>query len=510
MTGKVIAAIDVGSHTVQMTVGEIRKNGKYKELEYFHKTTDLGHDSFKTGKISFESVDRLCDLLTVFARVLRDYDVVEYKAVTTSAIREAINRDYIIDQVKLRTGLDLEVVSNSEEQYLNHRSFKAGISDFDDFTREGVIMIVIGAGSIQITGYEQSGLTFTQNLKLGVLRLREIFGDLENQLLDYNTMLEEYIHANLEALDILQVRRNYQHLVIIGSGMRLIKQLLAVKEQTVNRQELVGFFGKIATTGTKKIQEEYHLSDEQASIILPSVVLIKKFFPTILSEQINIPDINLLDGVVETLQEKVYKKGKKKVYCDIEQNARAIAQNFYYNPKHQQKVADYADILFERTKKLHRLEEERVLLQVAIILQDIGKAVQFNGHSLYSYRIIRSLEVVGLSDKEMLVVASVAKYHTDQKPQLTDDVFRQLGERNRIKIAKLIALAGLANAMDKGHKQKFTIQSVKLRNKKLIIAVTCPAMLNTSLEEWSFRGKADFFKEVYGVMPILKIKKEYS
>ena len=49
-----------------------------------------------------------------------------------------------------------------------------------------------------------------------------------------------------------------------------------------------------------------------------------------------------------------------------------------------------------------------------------------------------------------------------------------------------------------------------MKNKELMLIATARFLTNTTLEEWSFRAKAQFFKEVFGVMPILKIKKEYQ
>ena len=124
MDKKLIAAIDIGSHAMRMRIGEIKEDGRIKELESFRKLVSLGHDTFTTGQVSFETVDRVCDMLTVFKQTMNDYGVTEYKAMATSAVREASNKSYIVDQIRLKTGLELKVISNSQEQFLTHKGIK--------------------------------------------------------------------------------------------------------------------------------------------------------------------------------------------------------------------------------------------------------------------------------------------------------------------------------------------------------------------------------------------------
>jgi len=124
MQKEIIAAIDVGSHALRMKLGELRANGDFKEIESFRKVAALGHDTFTNSKISFESVDKVCTILKAFNNTMNDYSVKNYKALATSAIREASNKEYIIDQIRLMTGIEVEVIDNSEEQYLTHKAIK--------------------------------------------------------------------------------------------------------------------------------------------------------------------------------------------------------------------------------------------------------------------------------------------------------------------------------------------------------------------------------------------------
>lgn len=510
-----IAAIDVGSHSIQMKVGEINRKGEYRELEHFYKTTGIGRDTFTDGKISFESVDKLCELLEVFARVIRDYQIKHYKAVATSAVREAGNRDYIIDQVKQKTGIEINVLSNSEEQFYHHRALKSHLKEIQYDFSENTLMIVLGAGSIQITAYHGGTLHSTQNIKIGALRLREVFGSMEKELLDFQTVIEEYIKANLEAIDIFREKLRYKNLIVVGGEIELLnqiqKKLLKQEESIFAVDKLEKIYQKIMHHTVAELEEKYSIPYERAEILHPILMLLKNIVDQVGANQIYLSGISLNDGLIDELHEKIYSLTSKTTYAgDILENARELASRFYYNEFHQRTVEEYAGFIFQKTKRLHGLNEEELLMRASIILQDTGKAFEQSNHSKHSYRIIKSLEILGLSEREVNIIAGVAGYHTSQQPKMSDYQYRTLSQQDRILVAKLTAIIGLAGAMDKSHQRKYKLQSVNIKNKELIIGATTTFLTNTALEEWSFKKKADFFKEVFGIMPILKIKKEYQ
>lgn len=515
MPKKQVAAIDVGSHSIQMKVGEINRKGEFRELEHFYKTTSLGRDTFTDGKISFESVDELCELLEVFSRVIKDYRVTNFKAVATSALREAGNRDYIIDQVKQKTGIEINVISNSEEQFYHHRALKSRMKEIQHILSENTLMIVLGAGSIQITAYHNQTLHSTQNIKIGALRLREVFGILENEMLDYQKVIEEYICANLDAIDIFQAGVSYHNLIVVGGEIELLNQIqnLIFKRNasTLTAEDFARLYQLLMRHNVEELEEKYDIAYERAEILHPILMLLKNVIEQVGTKQIILSEVGLNDGLVDELHEEIYSLTSKAAYAgDILENARELARRFYYHEKHQRTLEDYAGFIFQKTKRLHGMNEEEILLRAAIILQDVGKSIDQSNHALHSYQIIKALEILGLSEREVNIIAYVAGYHTDRRPKFFDAQYRSLTQNDRILVAKITAIIGLATALDKSHQRKYHLQSISLKNKELVITASTKFLTNTTLEEWSFHGKAKFFKEVFGVMPILKIKKEYQ
>lgn len=510
MAKNLISAIDVGSHAIRMKIGEINKAGQFRELESFRRMVALGHDTFTSERISFESVNETCDILTDFKRTMADYGVKNYRAMATTAIREAANRDYILDQIKIKTGFKLDVIDNSEEQFLTLKAIKYYCDDFYKYIREGAVVVVVGAGSIQITTYYHGELISSQNVKMGALRIREILGTLEDKSLRYYRLLNEYIHVNFEGLDVFEDGREYPHLIVVGGEISVVSSLLEARKKNtdgrIKKKDFHELLDELKELSTDEIKGNYDIKKERAEILVPSMLLFWQFIERTSTNEIIIPNVSLADGIIRYIHEDLYNLRVDAVTIeDMITNARVLAKQFNYNEAHGLYVEENALFFFDKLKKVHGLKEERVLLHVACVLHDIGKFISLDMHSVHSYDLIRSLEVFGMSRLEMEMVANIAKYHGMGTPKDSDESFAKLPSKQRIIVSKLIAIIRMADALDRSHTQKIEITSVKLKDNKLLVKGKSNA--NTMLEEWNFKLKSGFFKEVFGATPELRISR---
>ena len=111
---KVAALIDIGSSETRMQIAQIRK-GKLNRIEALSYPVALGRDVYSTGRVSQATVRELIKALEGFLNVIREYAAEEVAAVTTNALRRAENRGFVLDQVKIRTGLDVMVLEDNED-----------------------------------------------------------------------------------------------------------------------------------------------------------------------------------------------------------------------------------------------------------------------------------------------------------------------------------------------------------------------------------------------------------
>lgn len=514
MQKHLIAAIDVGSHAMRMKIGELSPKGDFRELETFRKVLPLGHDTFTTGKISHETVEKICEVLAIFKKTMNDYDIRIYQAMATTAIREASNREYIIDQIKLKTDIDLQIISNSQEQYLTHKATKYGLEAYDRYVEEGAVIVVIGAGTIQVTTYKDGALLSSENVRMGAMRIRELLSDIERNSLKYTEILDEYIRTNLESMAFFLEDSEYKHLVAVGGEVSTVQKMIvhdghiSDQESYITRRQFKTLFNKIEDMTLDELQKAYKLSKGKASILLPSMMMFGKFLDKASTKKIILPDISLVDGIIKDLYDTMYNQHSgEHLYEDILTSAWVIGRKFRIDEPHARLVESNAMQIFDDTLDLHGMDNhDRLLLRLSAIMHDVGKYIAVSGHTKHSYYITKSSGIYGLSEEDILKLALVTRYHSGKLPSLYDESYKSLSSIGRVQVSKLVAILRIADALDKGHSQKLNVTGIKVRDTR--ITIKCTTTQNVALEEWSFYERSHFFKDVFGLTPVLKIKKD--
>ena len=101
-----VAVLDMGATAIRMLVAELPPGESPRILEEASRAVLLGKDAFTSGRLGSATIEATLRALEGFRRIMDGYGVVRYRAVATSAVREAINRDTFLDRVRLRAGID--------------------------------------------------------------------------------------------------------------------------------------------------------------------------------------------------------------------------------------------------------------------------------------------------------------------------------------------------------------------------------------------------------------------
>ena len=164
-----IAAMDIGSNGIRLTLADTR-NGGYEVIQSSREAVRLGHDVFNTAAISEESIQRSVDALKKFRIQIDHYSAKHFKAVATSAVREASNRDRFLKSIEAKCGIKVQVIGGEEEAYLVYLAAK----DKLNFKNKRVLLIDIGGGSVEISLAEKNRILFTESYPLGGVRLLQV------------------------------------------------------------------------------------------------------------------------------------------------------------------------------------------------------------------------------------------------------------------------------------------------------------------------------------------------
>ncbi len=508
---RLYAAIDIGSHRLRMKIVQIQKDGSTRDLENVDQLVPLGRDTFNDGKLSFESVRATCAAIVGFKQLMTDYGVAESRVVATSALREATNRDYMIDQIRMLTGFDVEIINNAQEKFFTYQAVKKLLlQNLAPESRGTLILLDIGAGNIQLSQCENLRLITSQSMKIGALRINEAMSKIEKHTLRFYKVLEEYIEAHVENIESFQgVAGETFYAVVTGESESLEKLTGCARVGNVSRVGREPFdktFKKASGMSAEALAELCDVSMADAEIIAPSLILMRKFFDKTAASELLLPFVTLVDGLIAEHLLKTAPQSESMVFEeDILSNASHIAQRYHYNEKHTTYITSACLMLFDGLQSVHNMtKRDRFLLQVAALLHDIGKFIGADPHCVYSYNIIKASQLSGLSDGELATVANIARFHSAEEPASNNESIRKLDAPSQIKAVKMIALIRVADAMDTSHKQKIHRLRIQVPQDG-VCKIQGQSKEETALEQWTFQTKSEFFHEVFGIKPVLLV-----
>jgi exopolyphosphatase/guanosine-5'-triphosphate,3'-diphosphate pyrophosphatase len=505
---KTFAAVDVGSTAISMKIFELARHAPMRQIDYIRHNIPLGGETYNIGKISYELVEETCSVLKEFVRIMQEYQVDSYTAYATSAVREAQNSAYILDQILLRTGLKVTILSNEEERFLHNKALSFQMKNFNQVIESGAAIVDIGSGSIQISVYEKSKLCSTQNIRLGSLRILELLSTLEGQTSTFGSLLEEYIETNVNVYRRLYLQDAvYGNFIAVGGEVEYIKAVCKKpKDSYLSVEDFEEAYAILRQTSVEDVCNTYAIPYQDAMLLLPAVMTYKKFIDLLMPKAIFTPELGLTDGIaVEFAEANKYFESDHDFSGDILSSARFCAQKYHCDRKHEADVEKKAVVIFNALSKSFGLgKRDRLLLRIAAILHDTGLFLNLNHYSKYSCSIVQSYDILGLSEKEHQIVAYTTLYHA--KNIFEDDyIYHSFSKSRKLLISKLTAILALAKALDAAHTQKISDIHVSLRENRLL--VTAQTDEDITMEKWQFQTAGGFFEEVFGVKPSLKQKR---
>lgn len=506
---EIFGAIHLGSEQAGIQIVQYKTLADVKVIDKAFREVTLGEEIFKTGKISFGTLNEICDLLKGYRRMLCEYGVRDYRLFATTAVREASNQRYIVDQIRVKTGFDVEVVDMPREIFYKYFAlFKILQEQQLIGQKDAVLFVDISSGGLGFTLYKGGCIHYQQNIHIGALRIKESFDKNQRESVQFPQALAEYIYSTIEPVKTELRRHKIKYLVLAGNETKLVLKILGRsgndKLTVIDPQEFTACAEQHRFFNIAHLMNAYDFNEHRAEIVLPTIILYQQILSVTEAGKIIVPNTTFTDGVtLHHVAEQTQDSFVDVVEEQILSLAYTLGKKYSFDADHAIMVSNVALKIFDSMVKAHGLgKRERFLLKIAGILHDIGKFVSLRRHYFYSYRLLVSSDIFGFSDEEKHIMANVAYYHSKGTPSDAEDNFRFLPEKHKTIVSKLVAMMRLADAIDRSYRQKITDCVVSLKGDELIISYN--SLEDTSLEEWTFADKADFFEEVFGFRALLK------
>lgn len=514
MSVKTFAAIDIGSYELEMKIFEISAKKGMKQIDDICYRLDLGSETYAKGRVPYEKVEELCRILKEFRSIMKTYQVSEYRAYGTSAIRETRNTRILLDQIAQRTGIQIGVLSNSEQRFLDYKSVAFMSDDFNRLIAKNTAIIDVGGGSIQLSLFEGGSLITTQNMKLGVLRLQERLKTLDAGAFKLEGLVEEMTTSQLEVFQKLYLKdTKIENIIVVDDYLSAVLQKPVetdLKPGYIRARTFQHFMQSIQTKTMSEIAVSLDIPQENAMLLFISTVMLYRIMEMMGAEVLWAPGVTLCDGIVyEYAEQNKMAQLEHDFEADILSSAENISRRYMGSKKRGETLEQIALTIFDSMRKIHGLgKRERLLLQLAAILHDCGKYISMVNLGECSFNIIMSTEIIGISHREREIVAHVVKYnHEPFEYYEALSGHTTLDQKAYLVIAKLTAILRIANGLDRSHKQKF--KDVKTTLKDEILEITVDTEDDITLEKGLFKQRADFFEEVFSIRPVIKQKRSF-
>lgn len=506
----IFAAIHLGSEKISLRIIEYRSLNNVKELDSAEKIVRLGEETFKNGKIPTNMIKDICEILQNYKQKFKEYNIDQYIVIGTTAMREAQNSKLMIDQIFMTTGLKVDVIDMPLEIYYKYIFISRTLKEHNIGSDGSATLFAdISSGGLGITLVENNIIKYQQNLHIGVIRVKESFNKNQRSSSSFNAALTEYLDSIISPVHKYLKRHDIKRLVLTGTNSSLLLKMLSIKSKKdsihcVSTNKFEALFNNVINMKLAKIMQQFKLSEQVAEVVLPTIIFYQQLIKLTSVPELIFPPNTFIDSLI-TLHVAKEKDDPwlKKLDEEILNFIHSIAKSYSYDKEHAQKTFFFAELIFNRTVKIHHLNNRhRLLLEIAAILHDIGKCISLRQHYNHSYRLIMATDIFCLSQEEKILVALTAYYHAKnlEETEPASNSFKMTSEQFSI-VAKLSTILRVADALDRSYKQKIQDCKISLKGDEMHIIVKSKKDL--ALERWTLENKADTFLEVFGVKPVL-------
>jgi exopolyphosphatase/guanosine-5'-triphosphate,3'-diphosphate pyrophosphatase len=497
-----VAVLDMGASAVRLLVAETPPGSPPRILEEAARAVQLGRDAFTTGRLGAPTIEATLRSLEGFRRIMDSYGVVRYRAVATSAVREAINRDTFLDRVRLRTGIDVEVIDGSEENRLSYMAVRDALRDHEALAAGDALLVEVGGGSADLSYLRKGEPIYSGTYALGAIRMRQNLaawhGSHDQRVRLYRRTVQNIVEDIRREMPLREAR----HFLALGGDARFAADEIVGEEpgapaRSFSRERFLAFCDAAAALDDEQLVERYRLPLAEVETLVPALLVYRELLLETQAESVLVPEATLRAGLLLDMVRTEEGHGIEDFSRQVLASAAALGEKYRYDAPHARQVALLATRLFDDLRTEHGLGvRDRLLLEVAALLHDIGIFVSLRGHHKHGQYILSVSEIFGLSRDDMAIISNVARYHRRGTPNKSHLPFMALDSADRVLVNKLGAVLRVANALDADHLQKVRDVRVVREDEQWVLEVDGGG--DMTLERLAALARADLLVEVFG------------
>jgi exopolyphosphatase / guanosine-5'-triphosphate,3'-diphosphate pyrophosphatase len=506
MAGR-MAAIDIGTNSIRLMVGEPLRSGNYRILDEEKESTRLGASLGKTGRLDPLAVEKSLAVLRRMKQIAEGFQVTQLRTIATCAVREASNGADFRRRALEELGIEIEVISAKQEALLAFFSVQRAF----DLADKHVAIADIGGGSTEIVLAYGNLVEAIYTTQLGAVRLSELYGNGPGMAGEDFQKLIEHIDRHLRKHTKNPV---FVPHILFGSGgtfTSLASMVMTGKGQgnlpvrgyQITRAEVRHLLERLRKMPLRDRSAVAGLSPDRVDIIVAGLAIVDRVMDRLAVNILQIHNRGVRDGLLLTMIDQSLGHGSSANLHDREAAIERLAVSAGGELEHGRHVAHMAGLIFSQMTDVFKLDPaDRLLLETAARLQDVGYLIDYDKHHKHSYHLILNSRLAGFQPHELELIANVARYHRGANPRTKHKNFRQLPQKDRRKVRQLAAILRVAGGLDRSNSQQ--VEGLSVRHHGGTTEIRVQARQYPDLDIWGARRRAELFEKVFSTQ--LKIE----
>ena len=455
-----IAAIDAGSNAVRLSAARAYSALDIEPLSTERYPLRLGEGVFVRHRFSEELLNKSAKAFRRLREIMDEFGVTRYRAVATSATREAVNRESLIRRVKQASGITLEVISAKEESRLGQQAVIAAMGP----DAQPRCIADLGGGSLELSILRDHAVEQAAQLPLGTVRLMSTLNIPGVIRPAQAEQVRRYVRALLESR--LPNRPNVadEVAVALGGNAETLSNVapgprrdgLPSLELSLLRERLPD----ILERDVRERMKAYGVRRDRADVMAVAAIILLTLGRYLNIRVFTIPSVGIREGLLHEIARDAFSRKEPHRYNDearqILMATRSFGRRLEYDQQHAEHVRELSVMLFDQLQPVHHMPvQARVQLEAGALLHDVGHRVSHRGHHKHGEYLTLNGDIPGLEGRDRQIVGAVVRYHNRKsEPDGHHPAYSALNNNDKRLARRLASIVRIAEGLDHSHRQR--------------------------------------------------------
>ena len=455
-----IAAIDAGSNAVRLSVARAYSALDIEPLHTERYPLRLGESVFVRHRFSEEIFKKAAKAFRHFREVMDEFGVTRYRAVATSATREARNRRVFVRRIKQKSGIVMEVISAGEESRLGREAVVAALGP----EASPRCIADLGGGSLEISILKDHAVEQGAQLPVGTVRLMTTL-ELPGVIRPVEAeQVRRYVRALLESKLVPRPNLGESIAVALGGNAETLANVAPGPRQhglqTMELSLLRARLPDILRRDVRERMKTYAVRRDRADVMGVAAITFLTLGRYLNLRTFALPGVGVREGLLQEIAREAFSRTEPHRYNAAARQllvgARSFARRLGYEQQHAEHVRELSIQLFDQLQPVHHMPaHSRVLLEAGALLHDTGHMISHRGHHKHGEYLALNGDIPGLEGRDRAMTGALVRYHNRKsEPGGHHPAYSALEDVDKPIARRLAAILRIAEALDHSHRQR--------------------------------------------------------